>query len=309
LDETTAIIADLVEDTSIMMEALLTQFQRRILKVVYGDTPFRPKFIVAMTSKIIPEHDSAIGYHDGEEQKNEINQLVNIAYKFFDLPTGEKVIVGTFGIIFISDRPKAFGKVLSFYSFIRGFQLFQTLFFNRLRRMWDQIKDLRTEVLSIQKEETIGQLEQKLSELGADVVLIEEVMGFMRAGAQDMHTIWKMHSNELDASNKSLVDHLHVDREIRVSSEKLSDMELVSSGLVDEIQGLRDMVNTLAEKRMREMNKLMSTNGQYNIETRSDAPYLFCKKCKKTEKVHIFNLEEISYVTKPQFSEIWLPQE
>lgn len=156
LDETTAIMADLVEDTSIMMEALLTQFQRRILKVVYGDTPFRPKFIVATTSGIIPEHDSAIGYHDGEEQENEINQLVNIAHKFFDLPTGEKVIVGTFGIIFISDQPKAFGKLLSFYSFIRGFQLFQTLFFNRLRRMWDQIKDLRTEVLSIQKEETLA---------------------------------------------------------------------------------------------------------------------------------------------------------
>ena len=262
LDETTAIMADLVEDTSIMMEALLTQFQRRILKVVYGDTPFRPKFIVAMTSKLLPEHDSAISYHDGEAQENEINQLINIAHKFFDLPTGEKVILGTFGIILISDRPEAFGNVLSFYSFIRGFQLFQTLFFNRLRRMWDQIKDLRTEVLSIEKEEAIGQLEQKLSELGADVVLIEEVMGFMRAGASDMHAIWKMHSNELDASNKALVDKLHIDREIRVANEKLGDMELVSSGLVDEIQGLRDMVNTLAEKRMREMNKLMGDNVQ-----------------------------------------------
>jgi hypothetical protein len=262
LDETTAIMADLVEDTSVMMEALLTQFQRRILKVVYGDTPFRPKFIVAMTSGILPEHDSAIDYHDGEAQENEINQLINVAYKYFDLPTGDKVILGTFGIIFISDRPEAFGKVLSFYSFIRGFQLFQTLFFNRLRRMWDQIKDLRAEVLGIQKEEAIGQLEQKLSELGANVVLIEEVMGFMRAGATDMQAIWKMHSNELDASNKSFVDQLQIDREIRVASEKLVDMELVSSGLVDEIQGLRDMVNTLAEKRMREMNKLMSDSVQ-----------------------------------------------
>jgi len=43
LDDTTAIMADLVEDTSIMMDALLTEFQRRILKLIYGDTPFRPK--------------------------------------------------------------------------------------------------------------------------------------------------------------------------------------------------------------------------------------------------------------------------
>jgi hypothetical protein len=262
LDETTAIVADLVEDTSIMMEALLTQFQRRILRVVYGDTPFRPKFIIAMTSGILPEQSNALAYHDGEDQENEINQLVNIAYKFFDLPTGEKVILGTHGIIFISDKPKNFGKVLSFYSMVRGFQLFQTIFFNRLRRMWDQIKDLRTEVLGIEREEAIGQLEQKLSELGADVVLIEEVMGFMRAGVQDMQGLWKIHAGELDGPNKYLADQLLIDREIRVAYDKIDDMELVSSGLVDEIQGLRDMVNTLAEKRMREMNKLMTDNVQ-----------------------------------------------
>jgi hypothetical protein len=40
VDETTATLADLIEDTSIMIEALLTQFQRRILKLVYGDTHF-----------------------------------------------------------------------------------------------------------------------------------------------------------------------------------------------------------------------------------------------------------------------------
>jgi hypothetical protein len=57
------------------------------------------------------------------------------------------------------------------------------------------------------------------------------------------------------------------------------------------------------------MLKCKKCNGQYNIETRSDAPYLFCKKCKKTEKVHIFDLEEVPYATKPRFSEIWLPQE
>ena len=54
--------------------------------------------------------------------------------------------------------------------------------------------------------------------------------------------------------------------------------------------------------------KCKKCNGQYNIETRSDAPYLICKECNKAEKVHIFDLEEISYVSKPQFSDIWLPQ-
>jgi hypothetical protein len=43
-------------------------------------------------------------------------------------------------------------------------------------------------------------------------------------------------------------------------------MEMVSSGLVDEIQGLRDMVSTLAEKRIREVSKLMGDNVQQGAD-------------------------------------------
>jgi hypothetical protein len=262
LDDTTAIVADLVEDTSTMIEALLTQFQRRILRLVYGETPFRPKFIVATTSALIPEHSKTMEYHDGEDQENEINQLVGIAYKFQDISPDDKLILGTNGIIFISDKPENFGNVFSFYSFIRGLQMFQTVFFARLRKMWDRIKDLRTEILHIEREESIGLLEQELSELSADIVLIEEVMSFMRTGSSDMQTIWSTHSSELDPPNIELAEKLEIDREIRVTREKIDDMEMVSKGLVDEIQGLRDMLNTLAEKRMRELSKLMTDNVQ-----------------------------------------------
>ena len=266
LDDTTAIVADLIEDTSLMMGALLTQFQRRILRLVYGDTPFRPKFTIAYTSALLPEQKKVEGYHDGEDQENEINQLVGIAYKFFDLPTKEKVIMGTNGMIFISSKPEAYGSVLSFYSFVRGLQLFQTVFFNRIRKIWDIIKDLRKEILHIKREESVGLLEQELSELSADIVLIEEVMNYMRAGSHDMKLIWKSHSSELDAANKHLAEHLEIPREIHVISEKLDDMEKISRGLVEEIQGLRDMINTLAEKRMREMSKLMSDNVQQGAD-------------------------------------------
>jgi hypothetical protein len=262
LDETTAILADLVEDTSIMMDALLTQFQRRILKVVYGETPFRPKFTVATTSELMPTQDKAEGYADGEDMQNEINQLCGISYKFFDIGLGEKGILGTNGLLMISKNPEKLGKVLSFYGFIRGFQLFQTTFFARIRQMWDQIKDLRLAILNIEREAAIAELQQELAELGADIVLIEEVMGFMKAGQADMEAIWVGNADKLDLSNKKLAEMLDIPREIHICREKIGDMTMVSKGLVDEVQGLRDMVNTLAEKRMREMSKLMTDNVQ-----------------------------------------------
>ncbi|MCK5252119.1 MAG: hypothetical protein KAQ96_04185, partial [Thermoplasmata archaeon] len=76
LDKTSHILADLIEDTSVMIEALLSQYQRRALRSVYGPTPFRTKFTVAITSALMPEQPQAAGYHDKEDQENEINQIV-----------------------------------------------------------------------------------------------------------------------------------------------------------------------------------------------------------------------------------------
>jgi hypothetical protein len=266
LDETSAIVADLVEDTSVMIDALLTQFQRRILKAVYGDTPFRPKFVAAMTTALMPERPRVEDYHDREDQENEINQLVGIAYKFVDLSPKEMLILGTGGMILITPRPEHFQHVTSFYSFVRGLQLFQGVFYNRLKTMWDMIRDLRREVLHIEREESINILEQKLSELSADIVLTEEIVGFMVSGNKDMQAIWKAHGKELDPANLALANHLDIEREVLVTGDKIVDMRMDSKGLVDEVSGLRDMVNTLAEKRMRDLSKLMTDNIQQGSE-------------------------------------------
>ena len=262
LDDTTNVIADLVEDTSLMMEALLSQFQRRLLALVYGNTPYRPKFTIATTSELSPAKAKAEEYHDGETLENEINQIVDIAYRFCDLTPEEKVILGTSGMIFITRRPEHFQPVLSFYGSLRGLQLFQTTFFARLRKMWDHMKDLRKNILNLQQERVIDQLEQELSEVGADIVLIEEIISSLASGITERQALWQTHSGDLDEANQALAEKLEIEREVRVTIDKIKDMEMVSSGLADEVKGLRDMLNTLAEKRMRELSKLMASNVQ-----------------------------------------------
>jgi len=266
LDVTSYILADLIEDTSVMIEALLTQFQRRALRSVYGKTPLRPKFIVAMTSSLMPEQPQAMDYHDREAQENEINQIVGVAYDFFDLPPTEKVIVGTKGMLFITSRPDHFSSLINFYSFVRSLQMFQSIFFSRLRQMWDVVKDIRKNILHLTREEDLANMEQELSELSSNIVLIEELAAVMAVSTLDMKSMWAANSPGLDMDNKRLAERLDIDREIVVVGDKIQDMSGVANGLVDEIGGLRDMVQTLAEKRMREVSKLMADNVQQGAE-------------------------------------------
>ena len=53
--------------------------------------------------------------------------------------------------------------------------------------------------------------------------------------------------------------------------------------------------------------KCEKCSGDVKIEAKEDAPYLICKKCLSKEKVDIFDIEEVAYVSEPVFSDIWLP--
>lgn len=53
--------------------------------------------------------------------------------------------------------------------------------------------------------------------------------------------------------------------------------------------------------------KCKKCGGTTDIETLEDSPYLICKQCSEKEKVNIFAIEELSYVSAPEFAEIWLP--
>ena len=47
--------------------------------------------------------------------------------------------------------------------------------------------------------------------------------------------------------------------------------------------------------------------GQVEVLTKSDNPYLRCRECDTEEKIPLFDIEEIPYVTTAIFPEIWLP--
>jgi hypothetical protein len=268
LDAVSAVIADVVEDTSMMMEALLTQFQRRCLTLVHGSgaTNQRSKYIIATTSSLVPEESVAMKYQDGESRQNEIDQLVGTSYEYLDLPRGEMLILGTYGMVYVTKNPQVLPKVLSLYSGIRSLQMFQTIFDGRLRYLWDVIKDTREVVLRLSSGEGIGTLEQRLSQLSADIVLIDEICAYMGAGSKMMAEIWARNKSSPDAMNQNLVNALDIDRELEVMQGIIADMVMVSKALVDEIQGIRDLLSTMAEKRMRDMNRLLTDNVQQGAE-------------------------------------------
>jgi hypothetical protein len=53
--------------------------------------------------------------------------------------------------------------------------------------------------------------------------------------------------------------------------------------------------------------KCRKCGNRFDIEAREEAPVLLCRTCNNIEKVPIFQIEELAYVSSPFFSNIWLP--
>ena len=104
----------------------------------------------------------------------------------------------------------------------------------------------------------------------------------------------------IDLREKGLVDRLKLATSHHVF---ISAYKITSKGVAF-LQGLD-------EQHHEAIGKLLSCKecevGVIKMEAREEAPYLVCKQCGNAEKVPIFDIEKVPYVSSPVFSNIWLP--
>lgn len=124
-----------------------------------------------------------------------------------------------------------------------------------------------------------------------------------------------------------LVDYMGQKRFANISKEGEDDVaDLREMGFVERLKlatshhvyvsayritpkGVRQ-AEVIGKKHQKAVDKLVhckKCGGDVDIEAKTDAPYLICKKCGAEEIVNIFEIEELAYVSSPVFSAIWLP--
>ncbi len=124
-----------------------------------------------------------------------------------------------------------------------------------------------------------------------------------------------------------LVDYMGGRRFANISKEGEDDVvDLREMGLVERLKlatshhiyvsayritrAGKDTVKDIEPEHHKAIDKLLTCKecgGEVDIEAREDAPYLICRKCGAQEKVAIFDIDEVSYVSSPNFTEIWNP--
>lgn len=261
LDNISRVIADLVADSSEVMQNLLTTYQRRLLDLVYFNEPMnRNKFIILTGRYIDPVEPAKYFVHEAD-YKNELNQIIKQAYYGKDFSNGDKCFFGSEGLILIARNLEPYEELLAIIGFFQGLDIFQKNYFSKMFMLWDEVRDARVLVdKSSIDPNAIGEAQVILSSVSSAVVLMTELLRFMQTAvnliAREFDQL-KGPEEKLPPVQEELSYFIQLDDTVKKASTRIDDAELIVRGLKDEITGVNGLITTLSERQMRQMNEAL----------------------------------------------------
>ncbi|UJG44309.1 MAG: hypothetical protein K9W46_03780 [Candidatus Heimdallarchaeum endolithica] len=253
LDKLSRVIADLSQDSSQVIDSLLTEFQRNFIKIIFGNPMYRPKTILIVGEDINKKFEDVKDYLDGEDCEIEISQIIGEGFSVFS-ENDSIYFLGNRGAILI---PQEFTKELEYYSIYYGIKegitIFIDSFMSRVWELYDQTNEIQKLVDMAVKGNTdaLNKVQEEITILSSTISVLGQVKEFLQDSCE-----------QLIVNFDRISDYafLEIENGLETIKNRVNESSKVIRGLLTELEGKRDHINTLSELQMRKMNKTMTQN-------------------------------------------------
>ncbi|MHA2423941.1 MAG: hypothetical protein ACXAEF_04090 [Candidatus Thorarchaeota archaeon] len=267
LDYIARVVTDLMNDSSLLMDTLLTHHQRAILDCIFKGTPnSRYKFLGLLAYSIDPHEDDMEFYMDGEEQQNELEQILDNMQLVHHIPEkGTRVFMGDGGMLIVSPNWKEYETLLTFYSLLRSAEIFVDGLFNRMSLLGDEL----TQVVDLLERTTEGdytvitKAQNILTEATANYTILTSTEGYLHRGFPMISQRWDQAKGKVDPELRKV---LEVDQGFHSIIERINDIELVLNSIKNEVEGLQTLLSTQIEQQMRRVYSALRDNTRSTSE-------------------------------------------
>jgi hypothetical protein len=180
LDHLSRILVDIQQDSSSIVDSVISQHQRDLLDLVFiGDASNRNKISLIIANEITP-HLTAGEYMDRAEYENEFNQVIGDTRAAFDISEDDSLIFGSQGLLVCGPCARKYEPLLCAYLQFITLDLFLQNFFSRV---WILNDDLKT---SFQIAETINfdplamdQSRARLCALSKEIIMFDQLYDYL----------------------------------------------------------------------------------------------------------------------------------
>ena len=258
LDHLSRILVDVQQDSSIIVDSLLTQYQRDLLNNVFlGDSLNRNKVNLIIANEITP-HLTAEEYMDKGEYEHEFQQVIGDTKAAYDISENDTLIFGAQGLLVVGPNSRRYEPLLCSYL---QFVTIDTFLQNYFARMWILDEDLSklnkaVDCISIDPG-ALPKSRDKICVLSKDIIQLEQILGHLLEAIDMM----EVPPEPKEQTGRALFDRLELSGMCDQLSRRVKDIRKNISAEQRYLDVIREKTNVSADTRNFEINSIL----EYNI--------------------------------------------
>lgn len=217
IDSISRVLADLKQDTSKLIDDLISSYQRSLLDLVHrgaDNSGNRLKYTMLIAEAITPMHAAEL-YLDKEDKENEIKQVIGNTLAAYDIKDGV-LIIGTAGMLYtLGNAGMAPGvrdklePILVAHLRLSSVSVFVRTFFGRTFALDALLKQIQTLINTYHTDpNNLSRIRHMLTEAGETAASLGELRDFMNEMVVDID-MPSAPRNELSVAYE-LYDRLHI---------------------------------------------------------------------------------------------------
>ncbi len=260
LDALARVVADIEADTTVLIDTLLSAFQRRLIRLIFSDRgDAHDKYAVLIASGMTPERADVGAYHREIPLRAELKQVLMQfrAEDCFELDDGTRVFRGKAAAIVLTDDAERYENVFRFIATLESIAAFLDATLSRMWQTWDRLAEVKRRIRT-EGTEALRFIQEALSQIAADLNLFESVIGLVRESLQQCRDVYTKLRADSEPIVVGLLDRFEIERRITDLVLRIDDVGHVVTGLEKELGSARELASSLADKDLHEVNRVMT---------------------------------------------------
>lgn len=269
LDHLSRILVDVQQDSSSIVDSVISQYQRDLLELVFiGDAPNRNKINLIIANEITP-HLTAGEYMDKGEYENEFKQVIGDTRAAYDITEQDSLIFGSQGLLVCGPHARNYEPLLCAYLQYTTLDLFLQNFFSRIWILNDDLKASKEVVAAIEYDPSaLDRSRSRLMTLSNEIILLDQIFGYLSEALQMM----EIPPEPPEQAGRSLYQRLEISgmrdqlvRRVNDIKKNLTasqrNLDLLRERVEVETQNKSTQMSSELERNTKELCSLQMSNG------------------------------------------------
>eukprot|EP01052_Picozoa_sp_SAG31_P016654 SAG31_NODE_1111_length_9858_cov_33.709909_3_plen_622_part_00 len=240
LDHLSRLLVDVHQDSSQILESLLSGYQANLLDMIYMGFPlYRDKFNMIMAEDIVPRC-TAKEYCDREEKECELKQVIGPVLGAYDLGDEDFVIQGKVGVLVVGPNSKQFEAVLMCYLSLLSREMFIRAFFIRTHILSSSLTNIRSMIMRAAEDpNAVQKIREELSTTAREIIMMQGLLATLK-DATDLLELPT--ATRGGAANAAVLEKL---LDVFKLADKQSDLKMRVVDLMKNVRGALNELNNL----------------------------------------------------------------